>query len=315
VIAVRRRSPWQEIDHVEDDMKEKNAIISLLPIALSLALACNHGENAAPPGATNSPVATGAIANEAHREKGEQRTDPTNALLRATADLKLTDAQKATIHALEEQLEANERDTGAAFKAQRVGLAALVRAGSIDQAKEQADESAAIAALRAHIAKEADILSGLHAALDSSQRKAAVAAARASNAGRAEVQPHPGAPEQSEEHRAEKRLDRLTRELGLDATQRQQVAPLLVTEASPKRRPNDERQHRMDTLLTAFESDTFDARTAGPAPSSSFADRIRERVEGQVALLAKLLPILRAEQREKLASRIETGVMEGHDDD
>jgi hypothetical protein len=79
----------------------------------------------------------------------------------------------------------------------------------------------------------------------------------------------------------------------------------------------DERKRRMDLLLRAFENDPFDVRTAVPAPSSPPADMIREGIEREAAFLSKLLSILRPDQREKLASRIESGGFgrEREDDD
>ena len=296
-------------------MRTRRTFVWLFPLALAAA-ACNGGTEGATPGATNAPGTTAATAAPPHEERGERGgADPTNALLRATDGLQLTDAQKATIHSLEEQLEANERDTGAAFKALRSNLAAQVRAGAIDQARVQADENTAAAALQTHIAKEADTINGLHGALDPSQRKAAVAAVRAKQAGHVEAQPGAGTAPPSADEIAKKRLDRMTRELGLDAAQQQQVASLLAAQPAPKEPHGDERRHRMDALLTAFEADTFDAKTAVPAPPMAPGDMIREGTDREVAFLTKLLPILRPDQREKLASGMESHGMHGHDDD
>jgi len=296
-------------------MQRTVAIASLLPLALSLSIGCSPGGGASP-GATTPAAATTPASMQPRGESGEHGADPTNALLRATDGLTLTDAQKATIHSLEEQLEANEKDTGTAFQALRSDLAAQVRAGAIDTAKVQAEEGAVGSALRAHIAKEGDTINGLHAALDPSQRKAAVAAVRARHSGRAEVQPGAGAaPAPSAEDLAKRRLDHVTRELGLDATQQQQVATLLAAQPAPREPQKEERQRRMDALLTAFESDTFDAKTAVPAPSSSPEDMTRAGTDREVGFLSKLLPLLRADQRAKLASSMEHRGMRGHDDD
>jgi hypothetical protein len=295
-------------------MKAIRPFVWLFPLAL-VSSGCNGGAEGATPGAT-APSAVATTTDAAPQgERGEHGADPTNALLQATDGLQLTDAQKATIHSLEEQLEANEKDTGAAFKALRSDLAAQVRAGAIDQAKVQADEGAAATALQAHIAKEADTINGLHAALDPSQRKAAVAAVRARQSGRAEAQPGARNAASSEDI-AKRRLAHLTRELGLDdAQQQQQVASLLAAQPAPKEPRMEERQHRMDVLLTAFEADTFDAKTAVPAPAVSPADTIREGTDREVAFLSKLLPILKPDQRDKLATSMETRGMRDHDDD
>ena len=297
-------------------MNPIRALSCLVPLVL-LSSACNGGPTGATSGAASPPnVTAGTSATpEAHERRGEHGADPTNALLDATKGVQLTDAQKTKLHSLEEQLEANERDTGEAFRAQRTALAAQVRAGAIDLTKVQADESAAGTALQAHITKEADTLNGLHAVLDPSQRKAVVAAVRGRRGERAEGRSGAEHTAPSADTIAKKRLDHMTRALGLDAAQQKQVASLLASEPAAQEPKGEDRGRRMDALLTAFEADSFDAKTAVPGPSVSPSDMIRARTDREVAFLSKLLPVLRPDQREKLAAEMEGGGKHDHDDD
>jgi Spy/CpxP family protein refolding chaperone len=304
-------------------MKATRTFAWLLPLMYG-SFVCSGCAHSTAPGATTAPNAaaptaaapmeTAPMATAPHGWQGERVADPANALLRAADGLELTGAQKATVHSLEEQLEANERDTRAAFMAFRSDLAAQVRSGTIDQTKLQADEGTASTAVQTHVAREADTMNGLHAALDPSQRKAAVEAVRAGQPGRTEMQRGTGTGASAAEEMGKKRLERMTRELGLDTAQQHQVAALIAAQPTPQGHPMEERRRRMDALLTAFEADTFDARTAAPAPPMSPAEMVREGTDRQVAFLSQLMPILRPDQREKLATAMESRGMPGHDD-
>ncbi len=58
------------------------------------------------------------------------------------------------------------------------------------------------------------------------------------------------------------------------------------------------RQNRMDALLTAFQEDSFDAKTlAKPMQGKTPHDFVHQ----QVTFVSQLLPILKGDQREKLA--------------
>ena len=60
----------------------------------------------------------------------------------------------------------------------------------------------------------------------------------------------------------------------------------------------DERQNRMDALLTAFQEGSFDAKTlAKPMQGKAPNDFVHQ----QVMFVSQLLPILKGDQREKLA--------------
>jgi hypothetical protein len=100
-------------------------------------------------------------------------------------------------------------------------------------------------------------------------------------------------------------MERFTEKLGLDASQQQQVEAILAaSRPSPAAMEahHQEMQKRTDALLTAFAADTFDARSldlAPPADAAGGPPMFRSEV------LAKLVPILRADQREKLAASMD----------
>ena len=112
---------------------------------------------------------------------------------------------------------------------------------------------------------------------------------------------------------AKRKLDRMTSDLGLDAAQQQQVAKWLSEQSGSMRPMYEERRKRRDALFNAFESSTFNATALAPP---NLGAEMRTHLDQHVAFLSKLVPILRTDQREKLASMIETRRFGGdHDED
>jgi Spy/CpxP family protein refolding chaperone len=223
------------------------------------------------------------------------------ALLRATDQLALTGPQSAMMHTLERQLRASRQSVHDAFRTMRDDLAAQVRTGVIDPATVQADESLVANALGAHQAREIDALNALHGLLGPEERAAVANAVRLEQPGRAEEQARP----RPEEEGTTARLERLTRDLALDAEQQQRVAALLSAQPTPGPTYRAEYRERFDAVLNAFPTDTFDAMTTVQGAAASSAAMVRGHIEGKVAFLSQLLPILRPDQRDKLASSIE----------
>jgi hypothetical protein len=60
---------------------------------------------------------------------------------------------------------------------------------------------------------------------------------------------------------------------------------------------------KMEALLTAFEKDGFDAKKVDPFD----AKKARAPMEIEMKLLGQLVPILKPEQRDKLAAKVEKG--------
>src|SRR5713101_2634517 len=296
--------------------------LALFPLAIASAIAGNHGSNNSAMSSSGASVlvaqaqsaAPVAASSAPPRDKsGPGGDDPTNMLMRAAYDLSLSDAQKSTLDRLHAQLESNEAQTGGPFKDLKADLVAGIRIGTIDAAKLKRDEAAIDKAMQAHIATEADVLNGLHAALNPLQRKAVVDDGRAKQTAHAggpmrggQMAAH-GADSKSAQDWTKRRLERITSDLGLDAAQQKQVAAMFAKEDGHSttpgiKAPSDERQKRMDALLTAFQKDSFDANKLvtpmGGKRPHHFASQ-------EVAFVSQLLLILKADQRENLAMSID----------
>jgi Spy/CpxP family protein refolding chaperone len=195
----------------------------------------------------------------------------------------------------------------AAMKEYHTALAAQVRAGKLDAAKLDALQAAADKAVQASKDKDAQVLDGLYAALDPAQRKALVAAVRAKRA----EHPAPARPEgakPSDAERAKKLVEHLTKELDLDAAQQKKVEALVAKAEQPAPdAAREEMKKHADAVLVAFEADGFDAKKLElPAPPAK-----KSPMALHAQLVAQLLPLLKPEQREKLAAQEEKQVS-GH---
>lgn len=277
---------------------------------------------AQPPRAPDTPPAGPTGQNPSDQNLSPAPRDPARAVLEATKQLSdtdaiaLTPAQSATIHTQEGKLEASKKNIESSVTVLRTHLASQVRTGAINRARVQADESAVVNALRVHGQQEADALDAIHASLDSKQRGDVVAAARAQQTGLTERQapPETSQPESANDKDKQKEhLDRLTRDLDLDSGQQQRVATILASQPPPEPK-GEARAQRTEAMLDAFQKDTFNARTAVPAPSPSLPTMVHDRVERRVRFLSQLLLVLRPDQRDKLASMIESDHMNrGHE--
>jgi Spy/CpxP family protein refolding chaperone len=312
-------------------MQSIRAVALLSPLALSFILACgSENKNQAmttpgvsPPTANVQPTPSGVMAQQPQQRMMVPGSDPAGALLWAADQMQLPEMQRTSIRGLEDQLVASRKQTMNAFEGIHADLAAQIRAGSMNPTKIQSDEGAAVSAVQSHMSKEADILNGLHGVLDGTQRRAAVAAVRARMSGRTEAQAGTaaqggtsGGETMSDQDMANKKLEHLTRKLDLDANQQQQVGAIIAQEQRPEGMSTmmEERQRRMDAILAGFESDSFDARTLMP-PASAIGDMVQMTTNRHVDFLTKIVPILRPEQREKLAMTIERGETPGQHED
>ena len=210
---------------------------------------------------------------------------------------------------IEATLKADDEGIRTAMKAFRADLLAGVKAGKIDTAKMTADDAVVDKAIANHQDKEATALDSLYKLLDAGQRTTVVAAVRAKQAEREtrmanwNKESDGGAPDWSK-----KRLDKLTADLALDAGQQKQVAAILAKTANP---PNaagmqsrwDDMKKRQDALLTAFASPTFDAKKADLTvlPGKSAHDPM----DHMAAFFTQLLPVLHADQRDKLVASMD----------
>jgi Spy/CpxP family protein refolding chaperone len=284
-------------------MNVQRSLWLALPIALLFPVGCNDATGAgqsaeavaAAPAAQETPAAREGRHHGRHHHQG-----PARMLFHAARSLDLTDAQRSTIDQLSQQLRGNRGgDQGAA----RAALVEGVRAGNVDVTRVESLQATGGQARQAHQARESAALNGLWAALQPAQRLALVSQVREKQAERAERRA-------GHQHAAgdwqKQKLAHLTTQLDLDAAQQVTVEGLLAKGERPSpaamQAKREEAQKRNDALLTAFASDSFDA--AKLAPSASPEGRMGF-AQHRAEFLAQLVPVLRADQREKLASSME----------
>lgn len=93
----------------------------------------------------------------------------------------------------------------------------------------------------------------------------------------------------------------------LDSTQRAAVVAAVRVMQRPAAPPSpfEEPQGGVDPILDGFTSSTFDGWTTVPSPVTPPAAMLRQRIDREIEHLARTVPGLRREQRERLASAIE----------
>ncbi len=236
-------------------------------------------------------------------KKGPRRTGFVGMLFHAAGDLTLTGEQSSAIGEIEASLRTADDAAKGASRALQSDLAAGIRAGKIDAAKTRADYAALDAAAKQRTDRQAVALNALHAALDPAQRDDLSLAVRARQAAHA-LRP-PDELDEVEGDWTQRRLDRLTDDLGLDAAQRQKVGALLAKSGLPdsaemKARKDAATAHA-DEILRAFSRDeAFDATKLDLRVGAS--EGPHELVEREARFLGQLIVVLKPEQREKLAA-------------
>lgn len=251
----------------------------------------------------NAPTST-TNTTEPKREHADHSRDHAGfvgMMFHAARDLDLKSDQKAKVDDADKKLGANDKaidDERAAFRAE---LVTEVKAGKIDKAKMESEITTL--AKTEDGAKEDDIeaLNELHAALDPAQRKTLVEKVREKMNKREEKFDEKSAASAKEDWQ-KKRLDAITNDLGLDATQQKTVQGFLAKESSQTdmQAKRDEMKKRMDAMLTSFESDTFDAKKLGAGH-----EKAHDWLNREVNFYEEVLPILRPDQRDKLANEVE----------
>lgn len=288
------------------------------------AAACNNaqsGKTASTTGSAKTPLAapSGRMAQRhmMHRPRGihlmRRRWHHglyAAMLFGATQQLKLTDAQKASVDKLRQQFGGPDATGDKAFKDFNDALAEGVKAGKVDTSKLEPLYAELDKAVQARHDKEVEALNGLHTALDSTARKALVDVVRKQQKMRQEHMANKpaAATAKMKNWKAQfmkNRLDRMTKELDLDATQQKKVDALLKQDQPPMKadKDRDTMNKRVDALLTAFAKDTFDAKTLdlGDLP----VKKAHAQMDHRVQFLNKLLPILKPEQRDKYATAMQ----------
>jgi Spy/CpxP family protein refolding chaperone len=301
-----------------------------LALVASLSVSCKDKPadtattDAAPSTTTDAATALpSASAPTASTDAGDDREahrgdhgGPSTMLFQAARALDLKDEQRTKLDAAEKTAHAGASDTSreamkTAAKDLHTDLVAGIKAGKIDTSKIEPRYVAIEKVTAETRGKEADALNTLHGVLDVTQRKAVTANVRAKQATREEKLAHResadgGGPDGGKGNWTSKgSIDRLTRGLDLDADQQKKVDAVVAKEDALKTaRPDPaEMKKNLEALLVAFEKDTFDAKKL----DAFDAKKARAPMEQETRLLAQLVPILKPEQREKLAAKMEKG--------
>jgi Spy/CpxP family protein refolding chaperone len=243
---------------------------------------------------------------------------PVGMLVHTARSLELKDEQKTKLDAAEKSLKGEDASSRDEMKALHTDLAASVKAGKIEQAKIDADLAALEKAAKDRNDKEAAALNEIYAALEPAQRADVAKKVRERTEAREKKETErrakmaerdkgdggaDGGRGERNEFSAQRRVERLVRDLDLDAEQQKKAQALAKDD--PKAPTLDsaraDAKRRGEALLAAFEKDGFDAKKL-EAPDTK---RARQGAEQEVKLVSALLPILKPEQREKLAARME----------
>lgn len=231
-------------------------------------------------------------------------------LFRAAHDLELREGQKVAVDDIQKSMHGEDAGApGAEFREMQALIAAGIRAGKLDTDKLTAMQAELDKGMQAKRDKDTAALQRLHDALDPAQRKALVASVRARQGEReakfAALAPDAGPPKGDEFKK--RRVEKLAKELDLDADQQKKVEGLMAKPAPKGPAAENGREgmkKRMEALLTAFEADAFDAKKLDEGtPARKMAEGMSEHLQ----FLNGLLAILKPEQREKMAANMEKG--------
>lgn len=261
--------------------------------------------------APSASVAPADSAAPAERPRRRERHGVSGVMFAALADLDIAADKKATLEKLDDELGGPAAPD--AQKALHTAMVEGVKAGKVEMTKLEPALADADKAVSARKEAEAKALDALHKELDATRRKALVEAVKKREAEREARFANRGKPDKEEgdkaknDERAKRRLERLSKQLELDADQQKKVEPILAKhETGPgfakMGAAREEMKKRLDALLAAFEKDTFSAAKLdlGMDPKKH-----REMVKKRVDYLNALLGVLKPEQREKLAVTLE----------
>lgn len=271
---------------------------------------------ASAPASASASVAASGGGGHGDGEGRRGHGGPSEMLFTAAKGLELKDEQKTKVEAARTAAHAGPDDaTREAMKTSakdlHSDLVAGIKAGKIETAKLEPRYAAIEKAAQVTHEKEAEGLNALHAALDATQRKTAVADVRAKMAARENKwelrdggHGGHGGPDGGRGPGGKRSIDRLTRGLDLDGEQQKKVDGIAAKDDGKGGRPDPiEMKKRVETLLLAFEKDTFDAKKV----DAFDARKARGMMDHESKVLVQLVPILKPEQREKLAAKLEKG--------
>lgn len=286
------------------------AFVSCLPLACKDG-GCGGGSSGGAASATASAAisasapAGGSAAGSARGRGGIRVAGASAPLFRAANALDLSSEQKAQYEKIGTDLrEAAKGDADAgttargAMKEANALLAAGVKAGKVDTAKIDAEQSVLDKAAKARQDREADALNRLYATLDATQRNKVVAVVRAEEDKRAARMK--GRDAGAGPNFTRLRLEGFTRDLELDPDQQKKVDALLPKDDAKTTAAREEGKRQLDAVLGGFEQDGFDAKKLSADPK-----KMIRPLDDLTKFLAQLTPILKPPQREKLAAKLE----------
>lgn len=245
--------------------------------------------------------------------RGRGPGGPEMFLFRAAEDLDLTDAQRTTLEAAQDEMRPG-RDGKGPRPEKMAELAAAVRKGSVDVAALA--PPAGTDPMKDHRAKSVAAIQKLHDTLTPAQRKELVAAVQAKMADHGDREGRPDAGERGAKGRGPGagggRMNPTSFLLhGIDVSDAQQAKITAALEKAglgandaPEPPAFSEMKAKAEAGLAAFAKDQFDAATALPQPPAGKTQGGPKRF---VESLAVIVPLLDADQREELAQRIEQG--------
>lgn len=311
-------------------MKLHGSLLASLALGAVISIGCNKPAETNGPGTTGSTVASATGAPSAplagktgkHHGKHFGGRGPSAMLFRAAHQQTLTEAQQTKLEEASKSLKGDDASPRDEMKNLHQVMVDGVKAGKIDTAKFDAARAEVEKAMAARRDKEAEALNTLHATLDPAQRKAVVAAARDKIArrdqkmGKWKDKMGPGdGPEgpgagagagkgPGKGFAGAMMVERMTADLGLDDAQKKKVEALVAKQPAKTPPDREAMKKQMDELLTAFEGDTFDAKKL-----DAFSKPAEMKPMGHMdpAFVTQLLAILKPEQREKLAAKLEKG--------
>jgi Spy/CpxP family protein refolding chaperone len=281
----------------------------VLVVPLLLTFGCKKAPETAPEAAAPEPSAPVSAAPEPSVSAAPEASaaPPARVPLRGSGSaglvlntvraLELTDTEKSKLDEIEAPLRADTSTTRDEVAEIDKALVEQVKAGKIEPQKLEPLYVALEKEASARHELEATALGSLHAVLDSGKRAALAkelrnrTAEHPANAKGADAGKPPKLPPVPKPG-----FERLLKPLELDPTQ-QARAEALVPKEEPSA-PRDRIRKEMETLLAAFEKDTFDAKKAFPFD----AKRVRAPHQEQATFLAQMLTVIHPEQREKLAA-------------
>ncbi len=223
-------------------------------------------------------------------------------LFAAARALEMKDDQKDKLDAVAKPFQ-GAGDARDETRAVHDELIAQVKAGKLDAAKLEPLYAALEKATKERRELELAGLDALYAALEPAQRTATVAAIRPRIAAH-DAQAKASAPDGGAGGEGARIAERLGKMLTLDDTQRQKVEAAVPKDLHARSEADrEERKKQLEALLTAFEKPAFAAKKL-PAPDPKKA---RSSVQDQAKFLGQIVPQLKPEQREKLASSMSHG--------